>query len=166
MKQRVIDRISFRGHGRSLYVAAPTSFLRRDECGRLVKHSPSGSDPRSGQGDASPTVFSRVGDASSSVASLLLLAGDVDTNPGPSCYACGKNCRQSDTLLNCHTQDCGVRSHKQTRCSGVPRAQQSLLWHCPAHGGPRPLKRPTPATAATTRSGQAPGLSPVMLRAA
>ncbi len=39
-----------RGHGRSLYVAAPTTFLRRDECDR-----PSGSDLRSGQGDGSPT---------------------------------------------------------------------------------------------------------------
>ncbi len=29
-----------------------------------------------------------------------------------------------------------------------------------------PIRSPTPATAATTRSGQAPGLSPVLLRAA
>ncbi len=85
--------------------------------------------PRSGQADGSPTVFSRVGGASPAVAYLLLLlTGDVEINPGPSCYACGKNCRQSDTPLNCHAQDCGVRSHKQTRCSGVPRSQRSLPW--------------------------------------
>ncbi len=38
-----------RGHGRSLSVAAPTTFLRRDEYDRPDKHRPSGSDPRSGQ---------------------------------------------------------------------------------------------------------------------
>ncbi len=83
--------------------------------------------------------FSKVGDASPADASILqLLAGDVETNPGPSCYACGQNFRQSDTPLNCHAQDCRVISHKQTRCSGVPRSQQSLLWHCPTHGRPGP----------------------------
>ncbi len=83
--------------------------------------------------------FSRVGDASPIVASLLLLlAGDVKTNPGPSCYACGQDFHQSDTPLNCQAQDCGVRSLKQTRCSGVPRSQHSLPWHCPTHGVPGP----------------------------
>ncbi len=82
------------------------------------------------------TVFSKVGDASPAGASLLLpLAGDVETNAGPSCYTCGQNFHQSDTALNCHAQDCGVRSHKQIRCSGVPRSQQSVPWHCPTHGG-------------------------------
>ncbi len=83
--------------------------------------------------------FPKEGGAPPATASLLLLlAGDVETNPGPSCYACGQNFRQSDTPLNCHAQDCGVRSHKQTRCSGVPRYQQSLPWHSPTHGGPGP----------------------------
>ncbi len=44
-----------RGHGRRIYVAAPTTFLRKDECDRSDKHRPSGSDSRSGQGDGSPT---------------------------------------------------------------------------------------------------------------
>ncbi len=83
--------------------------------------------------------FSRVGGASPAVDSLLLLlAGDVETNPGPSCYACGKNFRHSDTPINSYAQDCGVRSHKQTRCSGAPRSQQSLPWYCPTQGGPGP----------------------------
>ncbi len=163
-------QLIIRGHGRGVYVAAPTTFLRRDECDRPDKHRPSGSDPRSGQGDGSPIFFSKEGDASPAAASLLLLlAGDVETNPGPSCYAYGKNFRPPDTPLNCHAQGCGVRSHKQTRCSGMTRSQQSLPWHCPTHGGPGPpftTQIPTPATAATTRSGQAPGLSPVILRAA
>ncbi len=87
-----------RGHGCSLYVAAPTTFLRRDECDRPDKHRPSDLDLRSGQGEGSPTVFSKNGVASPSVASLLLLlAGDVENNPGTSCYACDQNVRQADT---------------------------------------------------------------------
>ncbi len=63
-------------------IAAPTTFLGRDECYRPDKHRPSGSDPRPGQGDGSPTVFSRVGDVPPAVASILLLiVGDVETNP-------------------------------------------------------------------------------------
>ncbi len=69
---------------------------------------------------------------------LLLLAGDVETNPGPSCYVCGQNFRQSDTPLTSHTPDYVIRTHKQTRCSGVPRSQQSLSWHCSTHCGPGP----------------------------
>ncbi len=34
--------------------------------------------------------------------------------------------------------DCGIRTHKQTRCCGVPRSQQSQPWHCSTHGGPWP----------------------------
>ncbi len=84
-------------------------------------------------------LFSKEGDVSRAAASLLLLlAGDDETNPGPSCYAFGQNFRQSDTPLNCHAQDCSVRTHKQTRCSGVHRSQQPLPWHCSTHGGPGP----------------------------
>ncbi len=87
----------------------------------------------------------RMGD----VASLLLLpAGDVETNPGPSCYECGQNFHQSDTPLTFHTPDCVIRTHKQTRCSGVPRSQQSLPWHCSTHGCPEP-----PVTTQTSHAG-------------
>ncbi len=114
-----------RGPGRSLYVAAPTTCLRRDECDRPDRHRPSGSDP--------PTIFSIVVGAPPAVASLFLpLAGDAETNPGPSSYACG----QTDTPLICYTPDCEIRTHNQTRCSAVPRSQQSLPCHCPTHGGP------------------------------
>ncbi len=104
-----------RGHGHSLYVAAPTTFLRRVESDRPDKHHPSGSDPGSGQGDGLPTIFLRMGDVPPAVTSLLLqLVGDVETNPGPSCYACDQSFRQSDTPLTCHTPDCEIRTHKQT----------------------------------------------------
>ncbi len=84
-------------------------------------------------------LFLRKGNVPPAVTSLLLLlAGDVETNPGPSCYVCGQNVRQSDTPLTCHTAACVIRIHKQTRCSGVPRSEQSLPWHCSTHDGPRP----------------------------
>ncbi len=85
--------------------------------------------------------FSNLGYVLPPVASLLLLlllAGDVETNPGPSCYPCGQSFHQSDTPLACHAPDCGIRTHKQTRCSGVPHLQQSLPWHCPTDDGPGP----------------------------
>ncbi len=91
--------------------------------------------------------FLRVGDAPPAVAFLLLLlllSGDVETNPGPSCYACGQNFRQSDRPLTSHTPDSKIRTHKETRCSGVLRSQQSLPWHCSTHGRPGP-----PVTVAT-----------------
>ncbi len=81
-----------RGHGRSLYVEAPTNFLRRDERDLPDKHQPSGWDHRCCQGDGSPTFLGGNGRRPVGFASLfLLLCGDVETNPGPSCYACGQN---------------------------------------------------------------------------
>ncbi len=72
--------------------------------------------------------FSRVGDAPPALVSLLLLlAGDVETNPGPSRYACGQNFRQSDTPLVCLTPGYGIQPHKQTRCSSLPTSEQFLL---------------------------------------
>ncbi len=38
-------------------MAAPTTFLRRDESDRTDKHRPSGSNPMSGQGDGSLVVL-------------------------------------------------------------------------------------------------------------
>ncbi len=144
-------------------MAAPTTFLRRYECDRPDKHRPSGSDPRSGQEDGSPTVFSRIGHASPAVVSLLLLlAGDVETNPGPSCYACGKDFRQPDTPLSCHAQQCGERSHIQTRCSGAPRPQQSLPRHSPTHGGPgHPVTTQTSHACYSCHHPFRPGTSPL-----
>ncbi len=84
-----------RGHGRSLAVGAPTTSLRRDESDQPDKQHPSGSDPRFGKGDGS-----RVGNAPPAiVALLLLLAGDVEPNPGPILCARGQNFRQSGTPL-------------------------------------------------------------------
>ncbi len=70
---------------------------------------------------------------------LLLQAGDVEINTGPICNACGQNFSQHDRPIVCHTTDCGIITHKLTRCSDI--AQQ--------------LKPLTSATAVTTRSGQA-----------
>ncbi len=136
-----------RDHGRSLYVAASTTFLQRDECDRPDKHRPSGSDPRSGQGGGSLTIFSGVGDALPAVISLLLLQAGDEPNQGPSCYACGQNIRQSDTPLSCHTPACGIITHKQTPLPTVPtvalpnpwRARPTSYHSNPFRPGTRPL---------------------------
>ncbi len=114
------------GHGRSFFVAAPTTFLRREECDQPDKHHPSVSELRFGQGNGSPTRFSRVGYAPPAVAALLLLqAGNGGTNPCPSCYACGQNLYQSDTPLVCNTPACGTRTHNQTRYSETARTSRA-----------------------------------------
>ncbi len=149
-----VATLTIRGHGRSLYVAAPTTFLRRDECDRPGKQRPSGSDPRSGQGDGSPTVFSNEGDASPAAAS----------NPGPSCYACSQNFRQSGTpKIAMHDP---TNKHNAVACPDLNSPYRDIAQPMVDPGLQLPLRRPTPATAATNRSGQAPGLSHVMLRAA
>ena len=56
---------------------------------------------------------------------LLLRAGDVEQNPGPSqsmpkCKPCGKTLRSN---LTCRT--CSATSHKQEACSGLKRGQQT-----------------------------------------
>ncbi len=112
-----------------------------------------------------------MGDAPPAVVSLLLLlTGDVDTNPGPSCYACGQNFRQSDTPLNCHGPQIAEYDPTNKR-DAVARPDLNSLYRGISQPtvdpGPQlPPRRPTPATAVTTRSDQAPGLSPVLLRAA
>ncbi len=120
-------------------VAASSIFLQMDECDRPDKHRPVARTPGPAREMVRQPFFSRVGDAPPAVVLLLLLlTGDVETNPGPSCYACSQNFRQSDMPLTCHTPDCEIRTHRQTHCSGLPRSQQSLPWHCPTHGGPGP----------------------------
>ncbi len=121
-----------------------------------------------GQGDGSPTVISKEGDASPVAASLLLrLAGDVETNPGPNCYAFGQNFRQSDTPLNCHAAVYDpTNKHDAVACPDLNSPYRGTTKPTVDPGHQLPLRRPTPATAATTRSDQAPGLSPVLLMAA
>ncbi len=95
------------------------------------QNRPSGSDPRSGQGDGSPTFFLRIGDVPPAVASLLLLlAGNVETNPGSGCYACGQNFRQSDTSLTCHTPEIESKNSESLWPSAL-KASSTRFWRLP-----------------------------------
>ncbi len=135
---------------------------------------PSSTDLRSEQGDGSPTILSRVGDAPPAVTSLLLLllllllAGDVENNPGPSSYACYQNVslthtspatRQIAELESISKPDVMV-------CPALNSLYRGIAQPTAGPGHQLPLKPLTPATAVTTRSGQAQGLSHVLPRAA
>ena len=64
-------------------------------------------------------------------ASLLLQAGDIETNPGPSCFKCGLTIGTGRPFLSCTS--CGVIAHKQQSCSGVSRNLMGQQWTCPQH---------------------------------
>ncbi len=93
------------------------------------------------------TVFSRKGGPSSAAASFLLLrAGDIETDPGSHCYACGNPVRHGTSPLRCSNANCPTVSHKQFACSGFLRSNLLNRWQCPPHGGPGPLSRQFPPT--------------------
>ena len=60
---------------------------------------------------------------------ILIRAGDIEQNPGPviSCYKCQKTFREGQNNLQCQ---CGRFSHKQEKCSEVPRWKLNQIWSC------------------------------------
>ncbi len=52
-----VSVVTARRQACSPFAATTTTFFRRKECDRSDKHHPSGSDPRFGQRDGSPTIF-------------------------------------------------------------------------------------------------------------
>ena len=81
------------------------------------------------------------------IRSLLIRAGDVESNPGPSdrvrCKPCGRNIRVNQVHLTC--TGCGAASHKQESCSGVKRAAlASSSWRCCECGAPRIINKQPP----------------------
>ena len=67
--------------------------------------------------------------------SLLLQAGDIESNPGPTCGTCDKNIKSGNTPLCCKT--CNKVYHYATKCSGEPRLNIEKLksnglenWNC------------------------------------
>ncbi len=97
--------------------------------------------------------FLRVGGAPPAVASLLLLllAGDVETNPDPCCYACGQNFRQSDTHQIAKLEP--TNKPNAVVCPDLNRLYRGIAQPTVGPDHQLPFKRPTPATAVTTRSG-------------
>jgi hypothetical protein len=66
---------------------------------------------------------------------LLIRAGDVEENPGPSertdCSVCGRRLRGDNGRLVCVTEGCKTATHKQKACSGLTRAgQMAARWRC------------------------------------
>ena len=60
---------------------------------------------------------------------LLLRAGDVEQNPGPTCKACNIAIAAGKPYLSCFS--CDARSHKGEKCSGLSRTRQALgIWKC------------------------------------
>ena len=60
---------------------------------------------------------------------FLIVAGDVEQNPGPVCVVCSRGVRAGQTPLRC--AGCGVECHRQRACSGLSRGAQSVgRWHC------------------------------------
>ncbi len=106
--------------------------------------------------------FLRVRDAPPTVTSLLLLlAGDIETNPCPSCYACGQNFRHSDTHLTCHTPYAKFEPTKkpdEVVCPDLNSHYHDIAQPTVGPVHQLPLKRTTPDSAVTTRFGQAPEL--------
>ena len=78
-------------------------------------------------------VFSSAGSGVPDVSSrLLILSGDIETNPGPKCAKCQAAIRTSGPFLTCASSNCDARCHLQQRCSALPRSQQrSRSWFCP-----------------------------------
>ena len=61
---------------------------------------------------------------------FLMLAGDVERNPGPVCVVCSSAVREGQfSPLRC--ADCGVECHRRRECSGLSRGAQAVgRWHC------------------------------------
>ena len=64
---------------------------------------------------------------------LLIRAGDIETNPGPTeeedeCYACQKKFRRGVKFLTCKL--CPRKSHKKEECSRTKKGQVKDDWSC------------------------------------
>ena len=92
--------------------------------------------PSRAQGSEAPTPPTTAGiflSAESSpsqlIRMLLLRAGDVEQNPGPTCKACNIAIAAGKPYLSCAS--CDAISHKGEKCSGLSRTRQALdIWNC------------------------------------
>jgi len=80
------------------------------------------------------------------VPQLLLIAGDVERNPGPGpglatkapvvkirCNACDNPIRRGMDPISCAAVDCTNKCHKQKVCSKLHRSQIGTTWLCSSH---------------------------------
>ncbi len=103
-------------HNCSPSVATPTAILQK-ELMQSLRHAPHSLGPLDQPGRrTSIAVFSLRGDIIPAVVSLLLLlAGDIELNPGPSCNPCRKPIRRGMDYLRCQANACTSGLHKQLR---------------------------------------------------
>ena len=81
---------------------------------------------------------------------LLLRAGDIESNPGPTrCSVCEVTLRSGQPYHACEDEGCSEKCHKKQDCSGLSR-YGSTAWRCNSHGGSNHPQifnvRPTSAT--------------------
>ena len=72
---------------------------------------------------------------------LLIMAGDIEVNPGPksgariSCDGCNATIRSTHvaTALRCSMQGCNARCHQTPKCSKIGRYRSKDQWKCSVH---------------------------------
>ena len=70
------------------------------------------------------------------LALTLLLAGDIESNPGPSCDFCSKTIRKDylGKAFTCTAMNCVARCHTAEKCSKISRwSQEQPQWFCREH---------------------------------
>ena len=67
---------------------------------------------------------------------ILLQAGDIETNPGPTCDTCNQKLSSNMTPRECRNAQCDKRCHLQKKCSGVSGNEP---WYCTEHCGEAPV---------------------------
>ena len=100
------------------------------------------------------TVFLEAGeqDPAAVLRLLILLAGDIESNPGPAtptrkCDKCSKAIRKppadrpSSQPLRCKQPDCDNVCHRTKTCSGISRYSSKPQWLCKLHN---PAAQPPP----------------------
>ena len=111
---------------------------------RFLRESTTSQDPCSVY---STTVFLATGvqDPAAVLRLLILLAGDIESNPGPatqsrSCNSCKKVIRKppanrptSSQPLQCKQVDCDNVCHRIKTCSGISRYSSKPRWLCKLH---------------------------------
>ena len=122
-------------------------------------HPPTTNEGRTSHRD--PEGFFEAGRGLAHLASLLLRAGDVEENPGPAAYPCGK-CGRNVGSSSVLCQLCKKWHH--SRCAGLRPADLRRMvrggttWTCPRCGSPPGAAAASGGTAA--RPGSPPGAGP------
>ena len=119
----------FRRRIRQLYTETTTSHPSATQCNfqQLPFTTSAGFLGSGGQNSAFDSRF------------LLILAGDVEENPGPKiqqkrrCYPCSKTIRVDHDDVKCCSPGCHNISHKSPKCTRISRYKPKDNWICDDH---------------------------------